>query len=217
MKFESKGILGPFTIFTSFITGAIFPLIGSLVALNTGAVHELYLPGLVLVMFGGFLAHWILAHTVHDLVHLKIEKRETFSKRTLKILFVLSAAILLTIGLFLTWQRGWPVLVFAIIGFIVSMYAEGLIHHESQMAFGAMFLVIGGFYVQTGTNAFNLNLVTPIMWLKVICMSLFAFLSQYGWLLFYRLDDYQWDVKIKNRSIIIAKIGLFFLVIYLFL
>ncbi|MFH1100759.1 MAG: hypothetical protein V1726_01820 [Methanobacteriota archaeon] len=212
MKFEKKGILGPFTIFTSFITGAIFPLIGSLVALNTGVVHSLYLEGVALVMIGGFLAHWILAHTVHDLVHLDIEKRDTFSKTTLKILFGVSAVILLSIAVYLTWQRGWPVMVFAVIGFVVSLYAEGLIHHESQMAFGAMFLVIGAFYVQTATL-----LLDSRIWIKVLCIALFAFFSQYGWLLFYRLDDYQWDVKVKNRSIIIAKIGLFFLVVYLFL
>ena len=212
MKFESKGMLGPFTIFTSFITGAIFPLIGSLVALNLGAVHTLYLEGVALVMLGGFIAHWILSHTIHDLVHLKIEERHTLSKRTLKILLVFSLVVLLSIAFYLTWQRGWPVMVFAVIGMIVSLYAEGLLHHESQMAFGAMFLVIGGFYVQAATLALDY-----IVWIKVICMSLFAFFSQYGWLLFYRLDDYKWDAKIKNWSIIVAKSGLFFLVLYLLL
>ena len=212
MKFESKGMLGPFTIFTSFITGAIFPLIGSLVALNLGAVHTLYLEGVALVMLGGFIAHWILSHTIHDLVHLKIEERHTLSKRTLKILLVFSLVVLLSIAFYLTWQRGWPVMVFAVIGMIVSLYAEGLLHHESQMAFGAMFLVIGGFYVQAATLALDY-----IVSIKVICMSLFAFFSQYGWLLFYRLDDYKWDAKIKNWSIIVAKSGLFFLVLYLLL
>jgi hypothetical protein len=212
VKFESKGMLGLFTIFTSFITGAIFPLIGSLVALNTGVVQSLYLEGVILVMLGGFIAHWILAHTVHDLLHMKIEQRETFSKGTLKILLVFSLVVLLSIAVFLTWQRGWPVMVFAVIGFVASMYAEGLIHHESQMAFGAMFLVIGGFYVQAATLS-----LSAIVWIKVICMALFAFFSQYGWLLFYRIDDYKYSVKIKDRSILIAKIGLFFLVAYLFL
>lgn len=212
MKFESKGMLGLFTIFTSFITGSIFPLIGSLVALNTGAVESLYLEGVALVMIGGFIAHWILAHTVHDLLHMKLESRQTFSRSTLKILLVVSIIILFSIALYLTWQRGWPVMVFAIIGFVVSLYAEGLLHHESQMAFGAMFLVLGGFYVQAGTL-----MLDTIIWIKVLCISLFAFFSQYGWLLFYRIDDYQFSVKVKDRSILITKIGLLFLVVYLFL
>jgi len=212
MKYEEKGMLGPFTILTSFITGGVFPLLGSLVALNLGAVNELYLPGVALVILGGFLAHWILSHTIHDLVHLKIEQRHTLSKKTLQILLVSSLAILLSIALYLSWQRGWPVMVFSIIGALVSVYAEGYLHHESQMAFGAMFLVIGGFYVQAAT--LNLNWV---IWTKVIAMSLFAFFSQYGWLLFYRLDDYKYDVGVKNKSILIAKTGLFFLLIYLFL
>ncbi len=214
MKYEQKGILGPFTILTCFITGGIFPLLGSLVALNLGVIDEVYLVGIALVMIGGFLAHWLLSHTIHDLVHMKIEQRETFSKRTLKILLVFSLIVLFSIGFYLSWQRGWPVMVFALIGALVSIYAEGYIHHESQMAFGAMFLVIGGFWVQVGYAGFSLD---PLIWVKVICMSLFAFFSQYGWLLFYRLDDYKYDVRVKNRSILITKIGLFFLLPYLFL
>ena len=212
MKYEEKGMLGPFTILTSFITGGIFPLIGSLIAVDLDLHNAPYIPGIILVVIGGFLAHWILSHTIHDLIHSNIEQRHTFSKRTLQILLVLSLAILLSIALFLSWQRGWPVMVFSIIGAIVCIYAEGFLHHESQMAFGAMFLVIGGFYVQAATLDLNW-----IIWTKVIAMSLFAFFSQYGWLLFYRLDDYKYDVRMKNRSILIAKVGLFFLLIYLFL
>ena len=96
---------------------------------------------------------------------------------------VISLLILLAISIYLTLKRGWPVLVFSIIGGIICLYAEGLFHHESQLALGAMFLVIGGFYVQVGT----LNL-DNIIWLKVLYISLFALLSQYGWNLFYRLD-----------------------------
>jgi hypothetical protein len=100
-------------------------------------------------------------------------------------------------------------MLFSIIGFVVSIYAKGILHHESQMAFGAMFLVIGSFYVQVGT----LNL-DSIIWLKVIFISLFAFFSQYGWLLIYRLDDYNWDLKKKNYSLLITKSGLIFLILY---
>lgn len=212
MKIEKKGMLSPFTVITSVFTGALFPLLGSLIALNLGEISSLYIEGIILVMVGGFIAHWILSHTIHDLFHIEIEERETTSKRTLKILLVISLIILLSIAIYLTWQRGWPVMVFSIIGAVVSMYAEGLIHHESQMAFGAMFLVVGGFYVQVGVLDLDY-----IIWLKVICMSLFAFFSQYGWLLFYRLDDYKYDTRIKNKSILIAKTGLIFLIIYFLL
>jgi hypothetical protein len=80
------------------------------------------------------------------------------------------------------------------------MYAKGFLHHGSQMGIGAMTLVIGGFHVQSATLDLDF-----IIWFKVINIALFAFLSQYGWLLFYRLDDYVWDKRIKNRSILIAK------------
>ncbi|MEM4258290.1 MAG: hypothetical protein QXL17_03960 [Candidatus Thermoplasmatota archaeon] len=212
MKFENKGMFGPFTILTCVITGALFPLLGALIAVNIGAVQTLYVEGVVLCMLGGFIAHWLLSHAVHDLIHMKIEERQTVSRRSLKIILVVSAVVLLFIALYLTWQRGWPVMVFAIIGFIVSMYAEGLIHHESQMAFGAMFLVLGSFYVQTA------SLELPIVsWLKILMIALFSFFSQYGWLLFYRLDDYNWSIKVKNRSILITKTGLIFLIIYFFI
>lgn len=214
MKLEKKGMLAPFTIITSFITGSIFPLLGSLIALDLNIIEEPYIEGIILVMLGGFIAHWVLSHTIHDLFHVDIEKRNTMSKRTLKTLFAVSAVVLLAIAIYLTIERGWPVMVFSIIGAVVSIYAEGLIHHESQMAFGAMFLVIGGFYVQVGLLGFELGY---LIWFKVICIALFAFLSQYGWLLFYRLDDYAWSKKIKNRSILITKSALFFLLLYLFL
>jgi hypothetical protein len=212
MKLEKKGMLSPFTIFTCIITGAVFPLLGSLIAIDLDVMDQPYLIGIALVMLGGFIAHWILSHTIHDLVHLKIEKRDTLSKSTLKILLIFSLIVLLSIAVYLTIERGWPVLVFSVIGFFVSLYAEGLLHKESQMAFGAMFLVIGGFYVQVATLDLNY-----IIWLKVICMALFAFISQYGWLLFYRLDDYNWNIKTKNTSILITKTALFFLILYFIL
>lgn len=212
MKLEKKGMLAPYTILTSLLTGMGFPLLGSLIALDIGKIQGIYVDGIILVVIGGFVADWVFAHTIHDIYHMKIEERVTFSKRTLKVLFVVSLLFLSMIALYLTLQRGWPVLVFSIIGGIVSMYAEGLLHHESQMAFGAMFLVIGGFYIQVGT----LNL-DYIVWIRVLCIALFAFFSQYGWLLIYRLDDYEYDEKRKNRNILITKSALIFLILYFLL
>ena len=212
MKFGKKGILSPFTVVTCIFTGSLFPLLGSLLAIDLNVIDKPYYEGIALVMIGGFIAHWILSHTLHDLIHMKLEKRETWSKKTLLSLFIISAAVLLVIATYLTFERGWPVMVFSIIGAVVSLYAEGLIHHESQMAFGAMFLVIGGFYVQAAT----LNL-DAIIWIKVAFIAIFAFLSQYGWLLFYRIDDYNYDTKTKNISILITKTGLIFLVLYFLL
>ena len=212
MKLEKKGMLAPYTILTSLLTGMGFPLLGSLIALDIGKIQGIYVDGIILVVIGGFVADWVFAHTIHDIYHMKIEERVTFSKRTLKVLFVVSLLFLSMIALYLTLQRGWPVLVFSIIGGIVSMYAEGLLHHESQMAFGAMFLVIGGFYIQAGT----LNL-DYIVWIRVMCIALFAFFSQYGWLLIYRLDDYEYDEKRKNRNILITKSALIFLILYFLL
>jgi hypothetical protein len=212
MKFGKKGMLSPFTIITCIFTGSLFPLLGSLIAIDLKIINTLYIEGIILVMMGGFIAHWILSHTVHDFFHYNLEKRQTMSKKILLILLVTSASILLVIAIYLSLERGWPVMIFSIIGALVSLYAEGLLHHESQMAFGAMFLLIGGFYVQVATLDLDF-----IIWIKIICLSLFAFFSQYGWLLFYRLDDYKWNKKIKNKSILITKTGLIFLIIYFLL
>ena len=210
MAIEKKGMLSPFTVFTSIITGGFFPLLGSFFA---GIfLEKIYWTGVVLTAIGGFIAHYVLAHTIHDIFHYELEPRMTLSKRTLKILLIISLIILLFIAIYLSYYCGWPVMVFAIIGAIACMYAEGLIHHESQMAIGAMFLVIGSFYVQMGyfygLDAFQFKKE----WLETILLSLFAFFSQYGWLLFYRLDDYGWSPKKRNESILITKIGLIFLV-----
>ena len=212
MKFEKKGMLAPYTIITSIVTGAGFPLLGSLIALDLGVIDNFYVEGILLAVIGGFIAHWVLAHTIHDLYHIDLETRVTFSKKTLKILLVVSLLVLLGIAIYLTIQRGWPVMAFSIIGGVMSLYAEGLLHHESQMAFGAMFLVVGGFYVQAGT----LNL-DYIIWLQVFCIALFAFFSQYGWLLIYRLDDYKYNERKKNKSILVTKFALFVLILYFLL
>ncbi len=212
MKFEKKGMLAPFTILTSIATGVGFPLLGSLAAIDLKVIDGIYFEGIALVMVGGFLAQWVLAHTIHDFYHIELEKRITFSKKTLKTLLVISIIFLLGIAFYLTMQCGWPVLVFSLIGGIISLYAEGLLHHESQMAFGAMFLVIGGFYVQAKT--LNLDI---IIWFQILCLALFAFFSQYGWLLIYRLDDYKYSAYRKNRNILVTKSALIFLIIYLLL
>jgi len=208
---EQKGMLSPFTIFTSIITGGFFPLLGSFFAALF--LDRIYWIGVALTSIGGFLAHYLLSHTIHDIFHYDIESRRTLSKNALKTLLGISLVILLFIAFYLTYQSGWPVMVFAVIGALTCMYAEGLIHHESQMAFGAMFLVIGAFYVQMG-YFMNMDEVFSLWkeWLEVTLLSLFAFFSQYGWLLFYRLDDYGWDPKKRNESILMTKIGLIFLV-----
>lgn len=213
IRFEEKGMLSPFTVFTSILTGAFFPLLGSFFACMF--IDRIYWEGVLLTSLGGFMAHYFLAHSIHDLYHYKIERRATLNKGSLKMIFVMSSFILLIIALYLTYRCGWPVMVFSIIGALTCMYAEGLLHHESQMAFGAMFLVIGSFYVQVGyihglESGIELGLKP---WLEVSLLSMFAFFSQYGWLLFYRLDDYGWSKRKRNQSIIVAKLGLVFLVI----
>lgn len=209
MAIEKKGMLSPFTIFTSIITGGFFPLLGSFFA--SLFINKIYWTGLILTSIGGFLAHYILAHSIHDLFHYEIEARVTLSKKTLKVMLFSSASILLFIAIYLAYYCGFPVLIFAFIGAVACAYAEGLIHHESQMAIGAMFLVIGSFYVQIGyIKAFDIGIKA---WLELAMLSLFAFFSQYGWLLFYRLDDYGWSPKVRNKSILITKMGLIFLVI----
>ena len=212
MKLDNKGLLSPFSFITSIITGMGFPLIGSLIILDIGNNYSIYLLGLLLTIIGGFIAHWLLAHSTHDYFKKFDNKRRTISKKSLKIVVIFSIISLLIITIYLSIQRGWPVIVFSLIGLICCFYVEGVLHHESQMAFGAMFLVIGSFYIQVGTLDLDY-----LIWVKVIMMSLFAFFSQYGWLLFYRLDDYNWNKKIKNKSILITKTGIIFLIIYLIL
>jgi len=221
MPIEQKGMTSPFTLATSLITGGLFPLLGAFFAFSTGAVpslDDLSWPAMALTALGGFLAHYLLSHTIHDLYHYEIEERATLSRRSLKMLLVATVLVLLAIAVYLTLEAGWPVMVFAVIGALVSMYAEGLFHSEAQMAVGAMFLVIGSFYVQVGSRYHGLEAFTEIsgmIWLKLVLLSLFAFFSQYGWLLFYRLDDYGWSPRVRNQSILLAKLGLPFLILAL--
>lgn len=210
MQINKKGMLAPFTILTSIITGIGFAALGSIIAYDMKLIESFYLEGLILVIIGGFIAQWSFAHSIHDYIHSDIDDRITLSKKSLKITLTLSLISLFIIALYLTYQRGWLVLLFSVIGLIVSLYAEGLLHFRFQMAIGATFLVMGSFYVQTGT--LNIEL---IQWLKLISVSLFAFMSQFGWILLYRLDDYKYNEKLKNKGILVTKTALIFLVIYL--
>ena len=165
MGVEKKGILSPFTIVTSFITGGLFPLLGSFYAYASGAIDglsELYGTGLVLTAIGGFIAHWLLAHTIHDLYHHDEGERMTWSRTMLKTIMMLSTFSLLLIAIYLTLAVGWPVMVFSLLGAVACLYAEGLLHRESQMAFGAMFLVIGSFYVQVGYHNHGLDAFSAV-------------------------------------------------------
>lgn len=221
MLLEEKGITSPFTVATCVITGGLFPLLGAFFAAATGAVpswSDLSWGAMALTAVGGFLAHYMLSHTIHDLYHYELEERSTLGRRTLKLLLIATVVVLLAVAVYLTLLAGWPVMVFAVIGAVVSMYAEGLFHSEVQMAVGAMFLVVGSFYVQVGSLHHGMSAFTSIngmIWLKLAFLSLFAFFSQYGWLLFYRLDDYDWSPRMRNKSILIAKLGLPFLILAL--
>lgn len=191
------------------MTGGLFPFIGSVVALATGATATLNWFYILLVVIGGFTAHWVLAHTIHDIDHYDREARLTLSKKALKILMIGSIILLMLIAVYFTLQVGWPILVFSSIGFVACLYGEGLLHSEVQMAIAAFFLVVGGFYVQAGTL-----FLPPKIWLQVMCMGMFGFYAQYGWLLFYRIDDYGWDPGARNESILVSKIAIPFLIGY---
>ena len=78
MKFEKKGMLAPFTILTSIVTGVGFPLLGSLAAIDLNVIDAIYYEGIILVLIGGFMAQWVYAHTIHDIYHIDLEKRKTF-------------------------------------------------------------------------------------------------------------------------------------------
>ena len=52
MAIEQKGMLSPFTLFTSIITGGFFPLLGSFFA--TLFIDKIYWTGVLLTSFGGF-------------------------------------------------------------------------------------------------------------------------------------------------------------------
>ncbi len=84
------------------MTGGLFPLLGSVVAVTLGAVEKLDLSRLALVILGGFIAHWLLTHTIHDLLHFDEGdaegKRQTLSKKSLKGLMILSLVPIVAIA-----------------------------------------------------------------------------------------------------------------------
>jgi len=204
---KSKGTFSMYTIYTAFFTGGAFSIIGSLVA-----APNIYLDRLILTAFGCFLAHWVLTHAFHDLFHYDDEERKkmsTVSKNRLKILIVVSFIILYSIAGYLTLKAGLLVIIFTIIGTILSMYAKRLLYHEAMYAFAGFFASLGSFYVQTSYFAFDL------LTLKSLLVSTFAFFTCYGWIHLYRLDHYGWSAKERNKGLYFTKFGVLFLIIYL--
>jgi len=51
--------------------------------MNLKVISKFYIEGIILVMVGGFIAHYILTHSFHDYFHMKIDKRSTLSKKKL--------------------------------------------------------------------------------------------------------------------------------------
>ncbi len=202
---KRKGTFSGYTIFTAFMTGGAFSLIGSLIA------PQIYLDRFILAAFGSFWAHWILSHAFHDLFHYTEEERKkmsTVSVNMLKFLIVASAVLLLSIAIYLSIQSGWLVIVFAILGGVLSMYAERILYHEAMYAFAAFFALIGSFYVQTSHLGIDMET------LKILLMGGFAFFTSYGWIHIYRLDHYGWTAKERNKGLTIGKLGIPFVILF---
>ena len=205
---EQKGIFSGYIIFNAIITGGAFSIIGSLIA------PQFLIDRLILAAFGSFWAHWILTHAFHDLFHYTEAEREkmaTVNTLTLKILIAVSIIMLLSIAIYLSLEAGWLVLVFAVIGAVLCMYARKLLYHEVMYALAGFFALIGSYYVQSSHFAFDMAT------LKVIFMATFAFFSWYGWIHIYRLDHYGWTAKEKNIGLVIGKLGIPFLILYFLL
>lgn len=116
------------------------------------------------------------------------------------LLGILMAGAALVIGLCLALQRGWPVLLFASLGFIGAYFYVGPPLRWAYRGFGEMviglcygpLMVLGSCYLQTASIDFVPFFVSLICGLSVFCLAVLN-----------EIPDYYQDMLIGKRNLVV--------------
>jgi len=127
---------------------------------------------------------------------------------------IAALGLALIVGIYLTLQTGWPVLLFSLLGFLGAYFYVGPPIRWAYRGFGEMviglcygpFMVLGSYYIQTQKVDFVPFFVSVISGLSVFCLAVLN-----------EIPDYYQDVVVgklnlvvrfgKQRAILLLKSG----------
>jgi 1,4-dihydroxy-2-naphthoate octaprenyltransferase len=129
-----------------------------------------------------------------------------FSQRQFRIpnyfygLGILALCFALSVGFYLAWQTGWPVLVFCFFGFMGAYFYVGPPIRWAYRGFGEIviglcygpFMVMGSYYIQTQRLDFVPFFVSLIIGLSVFCLAVLN-----------EIPDYYQDVLVGKRNLVV--------------
>ncbi len=116
---------------------------------------------------------------------------------------ILSLALAFIIGLYLTVQTGWPVLIFCFLGFLGAYFYVGppirwAYHGLGEIVIGLCygpFMILGSYYIQTQRIDFVPFFVSAISGLSVFCLAILN-----------EIPDYYQDLLVGKRNLVV-KLG----------
>jgi 1,4-dihydroxy-2-naphthoate octaprenyltransferase len=109
-------------------------------------------------------------------------------------------ALAFSVGVYLTLQIGWVILLFSFFGFLGAYFYVGPPIRWAYRGFGELtialcygpFMVLGSYYVQTGTVAFVPFFVSLISGLSVFCLAVLN-----------EIPDYYQDMLVGKRNLVV--------------
>lgn len=104
------------------------------------------------------------------------------------------------VGLYLAFQVGWPIMFFSFFGFLGAYFYVGTPIRWAYRGFGELviglcygpFMVLGSYYVQTGTVAFTPFFASLICGLSVFCLAVLN-----------EIPDYYQDMLVGKRNLVV--------------
>jgi len=113
---------------------------------------------------------------------------------------ILALSLALIVGLHLTLQRGWPVILFSFLGFLGAYFYVGQPLKWAYRGLGEIviglcygpFMVMGSFYVQTKTIEFVPFFVSLICGLSMFCLAVLN-----------EIPDYYQDMLVGKQNLVV--------------
>jgi len=187
-----------------FLFAGLLPyLLGQAIAVNIeGELKWLYF----WLGFAGILLVLVAVELFNEYFDAKKGGDRIFSKERTEIpdwflkLGILALAFAFIIGIYLTLQTGWPVLLFSFLGFLGAYFYVGPPIMWSYRGFGEIviglcygpFMLLGSYYIQTQRIDFVPFFVSVISGLSVFCLAVLN-----------EIPDYYQDMLVGKRNLVV--------------
>lgn len=187
-----------------FLFAGLFPyLLGQAVAFNVrGELDQLHF----WLGFAGIFLVLVAVELFNEYFDAKQGGDRIFSQEQPEIpgwffkLGILALGFAFIVGLYLTLQTGWPVLLFSFLGFLGAYFYVGPPIRWAYRGFGEIvialcygpFMVLGSYYIQTQKISFVPFFVSVISGLSVFCLAVLN-----------EIPDYYQDMLVGKRNLVV--------------